>query len=171
MQSRLTAGNTQYLFTATVLNKYPVKYYRCVDTGCIQTEDPYWLEEAYASAITALDIGLLLRNYRLSDAIEKIIGEHFNPDERFLDYAGGYGILTRLMRDKGYDFCHTDKSCQNLFARYFDLADLPASSRFELATAIELFEHLADTLAECAAILKSQSEIASLAKLPDEPRK
>ncbi len=58
MISKITAGQTKLLFTAKVLGKYDVQYYQCVITGFIQTEEPYWLEEAYSSAITKLDIGL-----------------------------------------------------------------------------------------------------------------
>ncbi|MDB5109105.1 MAG: glycosyl transferase group 1, partial [Mucilaginibacter sp.] len=122
MQSKLTGGDTTLLFTTQILNKYTIKYYRCTQTGFIQTEQPYWLEEAYSSAITKLDIGLPYRNINLSDTISKLLVRDFNYKSNFLDYAGGYGLFTRLMRDKGFNFYNTDKFCKNLFAEYFDLA-------------------------------------------------
>ena len=97
MQSKITGGDTTLLFTAKLLNQYDVKYYRCNQTGFIQTEDPYWLNEAYSSAITKLDVGLVYRNVELSDRVSKILVKYFNPNGTFLDYAGGYGLLTRLM--------------------------------------------------------------------------
>ena len=45
--------------TKQVLTKYNVKYYRCSSCQFIQTEEPYWLDEAYNKAITKLDIGLV----------------------------------------------------------------------------------------------------------------
>src|ERR1700744_1886540 len=132
MKSKLTGGETTLLFTATILNKHQVKFYRCNETGFIQTEDPYWLEEAYSSAITKLDIGLLYRNINLSNTVDKVLVKYFDAKANtFLDYAGGYGVFTRLMRDKGFKFYSTDKYCQNLFAEYFDLNTLPANTPFK----------------------------------------
>ena len=55
-----------------VLAKYNVRYYRCPFCGFIQTETPFWMEEAYASAITSSDIGYVDRNVttaRLTQAV------------------------------------------------------------------------------------------------------
>ena len=151
MKSKITGGATRYLFTAKVLEKYDVKYYQCVETGFIQTEDPYWLDEAYSSAIASLDLGLLMRNENMVKEVTRIISSTFNPDARFLDYAGGYGIFTRLMRDRGFDFYHTDKYCQNIFALQFSLED--TKPKFELLTAFEVFEHLVDPIEELKYLL------------------
>ncbi len=148
MKSKITGGETALLFVGKVLNQYEVKYYRCLETGFIQTEEPYWLNEAYSSAITKLDIGLASRNELLRDMVIPVINKYYNTAGKFLDYAGGYGLFTRLMRDKGYNFYHTDVYCQNLFAEYFDLTDLPDFTKFELLTAFEVFEHLPNPLVE-----------------------
>jgi hypothetical protein len=148
MQSKITGGDTELLFTTKVLNKYNVNYYQCKETGFIQTEHPYWLPEAYSSAITKLDIGLVSRNEGLRETVIPVINNYFDANAKFLDYAGGYGLFTRQMRDKGFDFYHTDMYCQNLFAEYFDLTDTPAHTKFELATAFEVFEHLPDPIEE-----------------------
>ena len=159
MKSKITGGPTEYLFTANVLSKYPVKYYKCVHTGFIQTEDPFWLPEAYSSAITSLDLGLVMRNTKLSNVTEKIIGENLNPNAVFLDYAGGYGMFTRMMRDKGYQFYHTDKYCENLYAKYFTIHDLSPAATFEMVTAFEVFEHLVDPLEEISQILNYSDKV------------
>jgi hypothetical protein len=154
MISKITGGPTRLLFTEKVLNSHEVKYYECVETGFIQTEDPYWLQEAYSSAITKLDTGLIFRNELLRDKLVKIIPDFFNADRHFLDYAGGYGMFTRMMRDKGFDFYHHDIYCENLFAEYFSLADAPEKLNFELVTAFEVFEHLVDPMEEIKRILE-----------------
>ncbi|MFN0083149.1 MAG: class I SAM-dependent methyltransferase [Ferruginibacter sp.] len=146
MQSKITGGETELLFTAKLLSKYDVGYYRCKDTGFIQTDEPFWLQEAYSSVITKLDVGLVLRNQNMVSKTEKIIYFNFDHSRKFLDYAGGYGLFTRMMRDKGYDFYTTDIYCQNIFAEYQDLKELPHNSKFELVTAFEVLEHLPDPI-------------------------
>jgi phage pi2 protein 07 len=153
MKSKITGGETTLLFKAKVLSEYMVSYYKCNDTGFIQTEEPYWLEKAYDSAITKLDVGLVMRNQNLSVITEKLLLEQFNHNSIFLDYAGGYGLFTRMMRDKGFNFYNTDKFCQNIFAEYQDLKELPPGTNFELVTAFEVFEHLTNPLGEIEEML------------------
>lgn len=161
MKSNITGGATTLLFTTKVLSKYDVKYYRCNDTGFIQTEKPYWLNEAYSSAITKLDIGIVIRNSNLSTFTENMLLRHFNnmSDGKFLDYAGGYGLFTRMMRDKGFDFYNTDKFCQNIFAEFHDLKELNSNEKFEMVTAFEVFEHLENPLEEIEEILSYSDNV------------
>lgn len=168
MLSKITGGPTTLLFTAKILDKYNVKYYRCTETGFIQTEEPFWLDEAYSEAITKLDIGLPDRNIRLAESVNKILGVHFDVKAKYLDYAGGYGLFTRLMRDKGFDYYNTDKYCKNLFAEYFDLTDLPPNTRFELTTAFEVFEHLPDPIAGIKEMLAYSDNLLFTTELQPE---
>ena len=147
--SRITGGATEPLFQANILGKYPTDYHRCVETGFVQTDDPTWLEEAYQSAITALDIGLLQRNFRNVQRTCQVIHKLNLSPATCIDFAGGYGIFTRLMRDQGHDFYWTDPHCENLFAKSFELIDAPAPHEtsdppFALVTAWEVFEHVVE---------------------------
>jgi hypothetical protein len=141
---KICDGEIKKVFQKQIFNKYPVNYFQCTVCNFLQTEKPFWLQEAYSSAITSLDIGLLSRNIRLTNITSCVINVAFNPDGAFIDYAGGYGILVRLMRDKGYDFYFQDKYCENLFAKSFevDIANFEGSKKYELMTAFEVFEHL-----------------------------
>lgn len=130
------------IFTKRILDKYDVSYYECSHCGFIQTEKPYWLKESYSNAITSTDVGLVHRNIMYSNVVENIIYGHFDKNAKFLDFAGGFGLFTRIMRDKGFDFYHEDRYCENLFAKYFDISDLSEKDRkFELVTAFEMMEH------------------------------
>lgn len=135
---------------ARVLKRYEVAYYRCNGCGFIQTEEPYWLEEAYSEAITESDIGLVSRNNMLALITRSVIQCCFNPEGNFLDYAGGYGLFVRLMRDAGYDFHLYDRYCDNLFAQGFAAT---ASGSFHLVTAFEVVEHMRNPLDEMEQIL------------------
>ena len=62
MQCKICSSKMNTFNMAIILNKYNVQYYRCYNCGYICTEEPYWLEEAYSSAIANTDIGLISRN-------------------------------------------------------------------------------------------------------------
>lgn len=148
MNCKICSSPCSNLFQAQVLFQYEVSYFRCDSCQFIQTEEPYWLPEAYQQAITSLDIGLISRNCSLAERITPILRKHFGINNKFLDYGGGYGMFVRLMRDNGLEFYRQDVYCDNLFAKHFDLCDLKQDERFALVTAFEVFEHLADPLAE-----------------------
>lgn len=135
------------IFSKVVLKKYPADYYQCGSCGFVQTSAPVWIEEAYNSAITSLDIGLLGRNIQLRPEVTRIIDACFPEAKVMLDYAGGYGVFVRLMRDAGFNFYREDKFCENIFADHFDLKDAGRSS-FDVVTAFEVFEHFVDPLPE-----------------------
>src|SRR5437870_10002677 len=103
------------VFEKLILQKYPADYYECTSCGFMQTSEPVWIEEAYSSAITSLDIGLLGRNLQFSTEVSAIIDVCFPESKIMLDYAGGYGVFVRLMRDLGYDFYRQDPYCENIF--------------------------------------------------------
>lgn len=152
MYCHVCSRPADYFARDKVLGKHPVAYYRCSSCGFIQTEEPYWFDEAYAEAITGSDVGLVSRNMRLSQITQSVIRTCFNPRGRFLDYAGGYGLLVRLMRDAGYDFRWCDKYCDNLFAGGFE-ATPDESMGYELVTAFEVVEHMRNPLEELKGML------------------
>ncbi len=147
MQCKICSGAVGFFAQATVLGKHCIAYYRCNECGFIHTEEPYWLEEAYSGAITESDVGLVGRNLKLAIKAQAIITTWFDSSKCFLDFAGGYGMLVRLMRDAGYDFRWLDKYCHNLFAKGFE-ADVSKRGNYELVTVFEVFEHLHNPLAE-----------------------
>jgi hypothetical protein len=160
------------LFKTKVLNTFDVQYYRCPQCGFIQTESPYWLNKAYEDAIAVLDIGLASRNINSAKTVERVIRENFSCAGKFLDYGGGHGLLVRLMRDRGFDFWRQDSYCENIFARFFDSADLAGNPAFELVTAIEVFEHLVSPPDELSAILHHADSVLFTTELqPQSPIK
>ncbi|MGQ0603595.1 MAG: class I SAM-dependent methyltransferase [Anaerolineales bacterium] len=95
-----------------------------------------------------------------------VIVAFFSRHARFLDYGGGYGIFVRLMRDYGFDFYRQDRYTENLFAVGFDAEDQPGAI-YELVTAFEVFEHLAQPLEEIEKMLAySRNVLFSTQLLP-----
>ncbi len=72
-----------------------------------------------------------------------------------MDYGGGYGIFTRMMRDLGYDWRWVDKYAPNLLARGFEYQ----FEKCELVTAFELFEHFVEPGKEIEELFKVSENI------------
>ena len=165
---RVCGSHAKAFDEARLLGKYDVKYFRCPSCGFIQTETPYWLEEAYSAAILDADIGLPSRNVWLSGKVPVILSLCLPECKSFLDYGGGYGMFVRLMRDAGFPFEWFDKYCENLFAKHFE----KSKDTYDLVTAFELVEHLPNPLEEFQEILSLGENFLFMTELlPDPPPK
>lgn len=153
---KICGGNSSKIFESIVLKKIPVSYFKCNFCDFVQTDEPFWLNEAYSSAITNQDIGLISRNINFSPLVSKLIHFFFNSEVKFLDYGGGYGMFVRLMRDQGFDFKRYDTYCENIFAKGFDCSD---EEKFGLITAIEVFEHLVNPMEVIREMLEKSDNI------------
>ncbi len=144
---KICETNSDYAFTAKLLNKYNVKFYHCPKCDFIQSEEPYWLDEAYKYPINIEDTGLVSRNILLAKRTSTILYLLFNEKGLFLDYASGYGLFVRLMRDYGFDFYWSDIHTENLLAKGFEYN--PAVHKYiEVVTVFECFEHFSDPIKE-----------------------
>lgn len=131
-------------FSATLLKKHSVEYWYCNSCGLLQTQEPFWLEEAYADAIAVADTGLVARNQGLARKLSTLLYWCFDQQCQYVDSAGGYGLLTRLMRDVGFDFYWHDEYCQNLLARGFEANKV--DKEVAAVTAFEVLEHVPNPL-------------------------
>jgi hypothetical protein len=123
------------------MGKHVASYRSCGNCGFIFASDPYWLPEAYSSAITCTDIGTVSRTESCSLATKAVIDLFYHSAASFLDYGAGYGMFVRRMRDLGYNFLAYDTHCRNVFAEEFALGSLDGN-QFDLTTAFEVLEHL-----------------------------
>lgn len=156
---KICKDNTLKLFSASVLGKHNVCYYKCPACEFIQTEDPYWLDEAYSSAISELDVGLVSRNLKFSELLDPFLEKQWGKTALYLDHGGGYGLFVRMMRDRGFNFYRQDIYCQNLFASGFDITDIRDNKNFSLITAFEVFEHLVEPIDEISAMFEEADSI------------
>jgi len=158
MKCKVCESDSHHFAQGKVMGKYDVDYFQCSNCGFVQTEEPYWLDEAYSQPIASSDVGLAFRNFSFSKITQNLLFNFFNHQARFLDYGGGYGLFVRLMRDAGFDFYWLDKFCQNIFAQGFEI-DAAANNQCELVTAFEVFEHLVHPIYELEKLLKNSRNI------------
>lgn len=146
---RACGSNTEPLWQGRLLD-LTVQYFECPKCQYVQTEEPYWLEQAYSSVINRSDTGILARNLSYTRIVIATLWVMKNLDGLVVDYAGGYGILVRLLRDYGIDARWSDPYCENLVARGFEHRDEKAA----LVTAFEAFEHFVEPEAELQRMLR-----------------
>ncbi len=156
------------MFTTKVLQKYDVDYFQCPSCEFIQTEDPYWLAEAYASPMNLSDTGILVRNVSYSRVTSLLLLLVYGKHKKYLDYAGGYGVFTRLMRDLGFDFYWYDPYTTNLMSKGFEYQP-GLEGRITLLTTFESFEHFADPLAEVKKMLSIAPNLIFSTQLVPDP--
>lgn len=151
--------------SGVILGRIEVQYVRCGSCGTVHLPQPAWLEEAYSRAISDLDVGLLGRCTRQARLTSHVVRSEGIRGGTFLDWAGGYGTLTRLLRDRGLDFRHHDPLCENIFAGGHE-GDL--ASTYDLVTAFEVLEHLDEPVVALAPVFRaSERVLVSTYVLPD----
>jgi hypothetical protein len=174
MNCRVCGASLRAHFRHELLGKYDVQYFSCAQCGLLQTEAPYWLEEAYGSAIATRDTGLVWRNLQLASIATCLLWQLHGAEARCLDAAGGYGLFTRLMRDIGFDCYWWDPHASNLLARGFE--GNPESGSYHAITAFEVLEHLTDpvgflnglrTSTGCSTFITSTETFAGEPPAPD----
>jgi hypothetical protein len=158
---------SQRAFTAKILSKYDVSYFSCPECGFLQTEKPHWLDEAYRHTLNSEDTSVLQRNWYYADVVSSVIFSLFDRHGKFLDFGGGYGVLTRLLRDKGFDCYWRDPNAENIFASGFEYG--AGIAQVELLTCIECFEHFVDPRKEIETILGISSNIFFATQLLPSP--
>lgn len=167
MNCRICNNVSKDLFKHTLLQKHDIQYYYCETCGFIQTEEPYWLNEAYLSPIAVEDTGIIKRNLVFSGFTASIITKFFNPEENFLDYGAGYGLFVRIMRDKGFNYFWSDPYSTNLFARLFEMPENIA--KYEVLTTFECFEHFVNPIEEIEKMLELSDTIIFSTELFNPP--
>jgi hypothetical protein len=135
---RLCDGALLPRFEALVLGRHHVQYLECAACGSLQTEEPYWLAEAYDRNLSSLDTGAARRNLNnlpVCHFLARLLGVR-----SAVDFGGGDGLLCRLLRDHGLDCRVQDKYSKPVYAQGFSV-ETPGSP--DMIMAFEVLEHLA----------------------------
>lgn len=148
-ECRVCGDTSIEIFNGTLLD-LNVSYFECQTCGYVQTENPYWLERAYQNAINDSDTGIMARNLLNARVALATLICLKKTKGKVVDYAGGYGILVRLLRDYGIDAFWFDQYCDNLLANGFEYQH---DDHVDLVTVFEAFEHFVEPAAELEKLL------------------
>lgn len=140
---RLCAGLLFERFGLRVIGKYDVRYYECVNCHSLQTEEPFWLAEAYAQNLSNLDTGAAQRNLHNLAACYTV-AKLFKL-RNAIDIGGGDGLLCRLLRDYGINCFVKDKYARPAYAQGFTEPNFQSP---DLVIAFEVLEHFANPSTE-----------------------
>jgi hypothetical protein len=138
LNCRICNSGTSFTHQATILGKYTARYYKCTNCEFWFIPNPSWIAEAYNRAISTLDTGILERNIRTCRTLVHLLS-YLSPTETYVDWAGGLGILTRLMRDKGFNYYWQDEYARNEIAQGFEWKK---DMDIKVVSAIEVMEHV-----------------------------
>ena len=157
-------GLTRELFSGVLL-KYKIRYFDCSSCGYVQTEMPFWLDEAYKEAINDSDTGIMHRNQVNARHVLSTMLLLGKLNGTLVDCAGGYGILVRLLRDYGVNALWSDRYCNNLLAKGFEYSNEDA----HLVTAFEAFEHFVNPVDELDRLLQISPNVLFSTEIIADP--
>jgi hypothetical protein len=165
MNCRICKGVISAPFSSAELFSKRIDYFECGLCGYVQTEEPSWMDQAYASPINSCDTGIMVRNQQNVGIVLATLRTIRIKQGCVVDCAGGYGVLVRLLRDYGVDALWTDPYCKNLFAIGFE----HAAEKSDLVTAFEAFEHFIDPPSEMEKMLSIAPNVLISTKIIPSP--
>jgi Methyltransferase domain len=153
---RLCGARADFWNRKRLLNRYDVRYYLCSGCGSLETEKPYWLEDAYDVSGVGDDVGAAQRTIDLMLKTSALLHQLKLPaGAECIDFGGGIGLFTRLMRDRGFNFLSYDRYAQPFFSDRYSLTSLAGRSP-AVVTAFEVLEHFSDPAQDLQQLFESR---------------
>lgn len=138
---RVCGADANLVGVQRLLGRHDVRFFLCPSCDFWFSEEPWWLSEAYGASVASLDTGAVRRCLGIHRTLLSVLIRLFGSSAVYVDWAGGPGLLTRLMRDSGLDFYWQDAYSENVYARGFEWTRVNGRAA-SAVTAIEVFEHL-----------------------------
>jgi len=151
---RLCGGALQSLFSKKVLGKYDVSYHKCSECHSLQTENPYWINEAYQKDnLSNTDTGAVQRNLNnlpVCYFISKLLRAN-----NVIDIGGGDGLLCRLLRDHKVNCYIKDKYSTPTYAQGFTEENFETP---DLVIGFEVIEHYPNPMSDLDEMFNRQPQ-------------
>jgi hypothetical protein len=92
------------LFIMTIQAENQVELNSCSKCEFAFYPDQNWINQSFSDVLNSLDAGAADRTVIAADYLGVMLKSQKLSHGKFLDYGGGYGLLSRIMRDRGFNF-------------------------------------------------------------------
>lgn len=155
------------LISFPVLERIEAQLCECGRCGFVFVADPHWLQGSFSSHLNRLDVGSVDRTLLVSQFLRGLMGA--SPHRRgwkLLDFGGGDGLLTRLLRDVGVDCRWEDPYCKPVYA----VGPSPDEiDHFDLTVMSEVALHLTDPVGTFNDLMNRSDRVLFTAMVPPKP--
>lgn len=149
-------GSTSTAFRITVRHEHMATYLRCQSCEFIFVEDPFWLHASFGGTLQHVDVGSVDRNLLAAQVLKTAITTLNIKDGVFVDWGGGYGLLSRIMRDSGFNYHNQESFVTPLF---YSPEVPPGTEKYSLISVIEVILHYTQPLEEFRALLEKTDRL------------
>lgn len=136
--------------------------FRCSNCAFHCFAQPNWLQQSFTDNLHQLDLGSVSRCLLVADFVTAVLPLR-RRDTRVLDWGGGDGLLTRVLRDRGIDCVWYDPFTKPTFVG--DSLYEP-QSQVDVTVASEVFLHLTDPVAALKSLLSHSEVVVVTAVVP-----
>lgn len=151
------------LVSYPVLDDHDATLRRCVGCGFMFVENPTWLDGTFSHELNDMDLGAVDRCQVVLDFVEVLARTERVRSGRMQDWGGGYGLMTRMARDRGLDCVNFDPYVRPLFA---GPAQVTSPVNADITVASEVFLHLRSPLEVLRGLLELSPVVVVTAVVP-----
>ena len=130
--------------------------------------DQNWISNSFSDELNSLDVGATDRTMIAADYLSVVLKSQKLSHGKFLDYGGGYGLLSRIMRDRGFNFENFDPYTRQIFPTSGQQSDILLEQEYDAVTLIEVALHFEDPVKEFKRLLDLSDVVLFTAVLTDE---
>jgi len=131
-----------HFFSNAKVFKRIARYDLCFACGSVQISKAPWLVKAHNGGIVETDTGTVSRSTNFARDFTLVMHLEGRKFTSGVDFGGGSGLLTRLLRDRGFDCKSFDPYADQFLASGFVVEPLGAEKEYDFLTLVECIEHL-----------------------------
>lgn len=154
------------LFDVWLQNSFSADLYECKNCFFKFYPGQNWIQNSFSKRLNHLDVGAVDRTLIISEILTEICNSLGIKNDICLDYGGGYGLLTRIMRDKGFNWKNYDPYTEGIFSENHNCS---LENNFALISLIEVCLHFEDPVNDFFQIIKHANTLIFTASIPKKP--
>ena len=156
------------LFIVTIQGENHAELNSCSKCEFAFYPNQNWISDSFSDELNSLDVGATDRTFIAADYLSVVLKSQKVSNGKYLDYGGGYGLLARIMRDRGFNFENYDPFARQIFPTSGRYVENPLGQRYDAVTLIEVALHFEDPVEEFKKLLELSDFVFFTAVLTDE---